>query len=179
MTDPPPGEWGSHSCAVEGTTRSSCERASSGRQDGTWAGTEKCLGAITDGGIWGSATRIADSVGLSGSTAVSCTGIGECTAVGYDGDAQTNLRPIYSAMVIVPTITGVSPTSGPVGTLVTIKGSDLDGATKVTVNGVSATATKDTATKVKITVPVGATTGKIKVFTPLGKATTATAFTVT
>ena len=118
-------------------------------------------------------------VGLSGSTAVSCTGIGECTAVGYDGDAQTNLHPIYSAKVIVPTITGVSPTSGPVGTLVTIKGSDLDGATKVTVNGVSATATKDTATKVKITVPVGATTGKIKVFTPLGKATTATAFTVT
>jgi len=37
----------------------------------------------------------------------------------------------------------------------------------------------DTATKIKITVPIGATTGKIKVFTPLGKSKTATVFTVT
>ena len=41
------------------------------------------------------------------------------------------------------------------------------------------TITKDTTTKIKVKVPYGATTGKIKVVTPDGKVKTATAFTVT
>ena len=72
-----------------------------------------------------------------------------------------------------------SPTNGPVGTVVTIKGTNLSGATKVTFNGVRGTITTDTATKIKVKVPVGATTGKIKVVTPGGKVKTATAFSVT
>jgi YVTN family beta-propeller protein len=82
-------------------------------------------------------------------------------------------------IVIQPTITSFSPASGPVGTVVTIKGTNLSGATKVTFNGVKGTITKDTATKIKVKVPSGATTGKIKVVTPGGRAKTATAFTVT
>jgi hypothetical protein len=66
-----------------------------------------------------------------------------------------------------------------VGTVVTIKGTNLSGATKVTFNGVKGTITKDTATKIKVKVPYGATTGKIKVFTPDGNVKTATAFKVT
>jgi uncharacterized protein (TIGR03437 family) len=66
-----------------------------------------------------------------------------------------------------------------VATVVTIEGTNLLGATKVTVNGVSATITKDTATRIKIVVPAGATTGKIKVVVPLGKVSTAAVFTVT
>jgi len=78
-----------------------------------------------------------------------------------------------------PSIASFSPASGPVGTVVTLRGVNFLGATKVTVNGVTATIKADTATKIKITVPAGATTGKIKVFTPLGKAKTANVFTVT
>ena len=77
-----------------------------------------------------------------------------------------------------PTITSFSPASGAVGTVVTIVGTNLSGATKVAFNGVKATITKNTATKIKVSVPLGATTGKIKVVTPGGKVTTATAFTV-
>jgi hypothetical protein len=44
---------------------------------------------------------------------------------------------------------------------------------------VEGTITKDTATKLKVKVPSGAKTGKIKVATPGGKVKTATAFTVT
>jgi hypothetical protein len=78
-----------------------------------------------------------------------------------------------------PTITSFSPTSGPVGTVVTIKGTNLSGATKVTFNGIAATITSDTATKIKVKVPAGATTGKIQVTTPDGKVKSASNFTVT
>ena len=78
-----------------------------------------------------------------------------------------------------PTITRFNPTSGPVGTVVTITSTNLSGATKVTFNGVKGTITNDTATKIKVKVPSGATSGKIKVTTPGGKVKTATAFTVT
>lgn len=61
----------------------------------------------------------------------------------------------------------------------TITGTNLDGATKVTFNGTAATITRDTATNVKVTVPSGATTGRIKVVTDGGKVESATSFTVT
>jgi len=78
-----------------------------------------------------------------------------------------------------PTITSFRPGSGPVGTVVTITGTSLNGATKVTFKGVEGTITKDTATKIKVKVPSGAKTGKIEVVTPGGKVQTATAFGVT
>jgi hypothetical protein len=55
----------------------------------------------------------------------------------------------------------------------------LSGATNVTFNGVTGTITKDTETTIKVKVPMGATTGKIKVVTPGGPVKTATVFTVT
>jgi large repetitive protein len=78
-----------------------------------------------------------------------------------------------------PTITSFSPTSGPVGTEVTITGTNLDNATAVRFGGVSATITSHTATQVVATVPVGALTGPITVTTPGGTATSGTNFTVT
>ena len=78
-----------------------------------------------------------------------------------------------------PAANRFEPASGPVGTTVTIKGTNLAGATKVAFNGVAATITKDKAREIKVKVPVSATTGKIEIVTPKGQAQTATAFTVT
>jgi hypothetical protein len=78
-----------------------------------------------------------------------------------------------------PAITSFSPTSGPVGTSVTITGTNLTGVTAVKFNGVTATFGTSTSTSVTATVPMGATTGKITVTTPGGTATSATNFTVT
>jgi len=65
------------------------------------------------------------------------------------------------------TITSFAPTSGPVGTVVTINGTGLTGATAVAFNGtVAPTFSVVSATKITATVPVGATTGTIAV-TPL------------
>ncbi|WP_212744937.1 beta strand repeat-containing protein, partial [Hymenobacter jeollabukensis] len=57
-----------------------------------------------------------------------------------------------------PAITSFTPTSGPVGTVVTITGTNLTGATAVTFNGTAATAFSVTnATTISATVPTGAT----------------------
>jgi IPT/TIG domain-containing protein/List-Bact-rpt repeat protein len=78
-----------------------------------------------------------------------------------------------------PTITSFTPTSGPVGTGVTISGTNFTGATAVSFNGVSASFTVSSATAIAATVPSGATSGPISVTTPGGTATSASSFTVT
>ena len=81
---------------------------------------------------------------------------------------------------VTPAILSFSPTSGPVGTPVTITGTSFTGAKKVTFGGVKATTfSVDSDTQITATVPTGAKTGKIQVTTPGGTATSATDFTVT
>ena len=53
----------------------------------------------------------------------------------------------------VPTITSFTPTSGPVGTSVTITGTNLTGVSAVRFNGITATFTTSTATSVTAVVP--------------------------
>ena len=69
--------------------------------------------------------------------------------------------------VPVPTITGFTPTVGPVGTSVTITGTNFDGSTLsnnvVKFNGTAATVTASTSTSITATVPTGATSGAISV----------------
>jgi uncharacterized repeat protein (TIGR03803 family) len=79
---------------------------------------------------------------------------------------------------VLPTITKFAPESGPVGTSVTITGTGLTQATKVTFDGKSTTFKVISETEVTADVPTGATTGKIAVTTKGGSATSATSFTV-
>jgi uncharacterized repeat protein (TIGR03803 family) len=84
------------------------------------------------------------------------------------------------AFKLTPYVSGISPTSGPVGTPVTITGTGFTGATKVTFGGVKATGYSVSAgTTITVTVPTGAVTGKIAVTTPGGTASSKIAFTVT
>jgi uncharacterized repeat protein (TIGR03803 family) len=72
------------------------------------------------------------------------------------------------------------PTSGKVGTKVTILGNSLTGTTSVTFNGTKATFTVNaTGTAITTTVPDGATTGKVKVTTPSRTLTSNVKFRVT
>lgn len=88
------------------------------------------------------------------------------------------LLSINQKFKVLPAITSFTPTSGPVGTKVTITGSGFIGATEVTFGGVKATSyTVNSGTQITATVPTGAKTGNIAVTTPGGSASKGT-FTV-
>jgi len=77
------------------------------------------------------------------------------------------------------TVLSFSPTSGAVGTVVTITGTEFTGASKVTFGGVAApTFTVNSATQITATVPTGAKTGKIGITTNGVTGSSKTNFTV-
>ncbi|TAG41423.1 MAG: T9SS C-terminal target domain-containing protein [Cytophagia bacterium] len=77
-----------------------------------------------------------------------------------------------------PTITSFTPTSGTIGTSVTITGTNFTGATAVSFNNITATTFNVvSATSITATVPVNATTGTIRVVTAFGTAVSSSNFT--
>ncbi|SFQ71287.1 reprolysin-like metallopeptidase [Hymenobacter arizonensis] len=98
---------------------------------------------------------------------------------GFDNGLGSETGPFTLTATCTPTVTGLSPNSGPVGTVVTLSGTDLTGATALTLNGLPVTGfTVVNSTTITFTIPVGATTGNVVVTTPNGF-TVGTAFTVT
>jgi hypothetical protein len=84
-------------------------------------------------------------------------------------------------VVIPPSITSLSPTSGPVGTAVTISGTNFgasQGTSTISLNGTQLPVTNWTATSIATFVPNGATTGNV-VVTVGGFASNGVLFTVT
>jgi hypothetical protein len=80
---------------------------------------------------------------------------------------------------ILPKITNLDPSSGSVGTQVNIVGGGFAGTTKVTFGGVTtANFSVVTPALIQATVPAGAKTGKVSVFTPNGSAASKQTFTV-
>jgi hypothetical protein len=80
-----------------------------------------------------------------------------------------------------PYISGITPSTGPIGTTVTISGSNLGSsafAASVTFNGIPANAVWLSSTSVQTTVPAGATTGPVTITTGQGVSKTGS-FTVT
>jgi uncharacterized protein (TIGR03437 family) len=96
---------------------------------------------------------------------------GDMDEVSYQIDSTGSPSP--------PTIAGFSPTSGSVGTSVTITGTNLTGASSVRFNGTAASYTVNSSTQITATVPSGARSGPISVSTGRGTATSSTSFTVT
>jgi YD repeat-containing protein len=99
----------------------------------------------------------------------------------YKYDAVGNLLSIsrYSAAQV--SLVEFTPNGGPIGTTVTIYGTGFSttaSQNSVTFNGVAATVTSATTTKIVTTVPVGATTGLIGITTPQGSAVSSTQFVV-
>ncbi|MBI3476813.1 MAG: IPT/TIG domain-containing protein [Acidobacteria bacterium] len=81
---------------------------------------------------------------------------------------------------VTPVISAIAPASGPVGTIVTITGSGLGGATQVKFGAVKATNyTVNSGTSITATVPSGAKTGKVAVTTAGGTVSSKAVFTVT
>lgn len=78
------------------------------------------------------------------------------------GSTEDYTVQVVSACVPTHSVTSFTPTSGPVGTEVTINGTGLTGAT-VTFSGVNATIVSNTGTQIVAIVPATATTGLMSV----------------
>ena len=111
---------------------------------------------------------------ITGSTCTTCAG-------NQYFDASSASVTVTVTRPAAPSITSLSPTSGPVGTAVTITGTNFgstQGTSTVTFNGTSGgTATSWSATSITINVPTGATTGNV-VVTVGGTASNSVTFTV-
>ena len=87
---------------------------------------------------------------------------------------------VISKVAPPPGIATFTPARGPIGTPVTITGSNFTGATQVAFNGVAATSfTINSDTQIYAIVPAGALSGKISVTTPTGTAVSASDFVIT
>jgi len=86
--------------------------------------------------------------------------------------------PAAGVVTPAPTITSFTPTSGAAGTTVTLTGTNLTGATALTLNGAAVTAfTVVNATTLTFAVPAAASSGAIAVTTPGGTVTSTGTFT--
>jgi uncharacterized repeat protein (TIGR03803 family) len=86
---------------------------------------------------------------------------------------------VFSLSVGLGRFVETQPTSGPVGSAVNILGTNLMDATSVTFNGTAAAFTVVSSSEIETTVPVGASTGAVRVTTPSGTLNSNVAFRVT
>jgi outer membrane protein assembly factor BamB len=92
------------------------------------------------------------------------------------------MRPINPHPLAAPTITSFAPTSGTLGTVVTITGTNFVSVTAVELNGHSLPNgyyTVESSTQIKATLPWSASSGPFTVVTTGGSATSSGTFTVT
>ena len=91
---------------------------------------------------------------------------------------RNSLSPIHICPAASTNITSITPSSGPVGTLVTITGANLSNPTAFSIGGVSAIAVFNDGTTLVGMVMPGATSGSISVTTATGTSVSGSNFTV-
>lgn len=140
--------------------------------------------------LFGQKFKTATSVSFAGvtTTSFSSNSTGTYLTVTVPTGAKTGVVTVNEpsgnllssqSFSVTPTITSFTPTSGPVGTLITVTGTGLTQTSKVTIGGINApTFTGTDDSHVNVTVPTGGKTGPIAITTSGGTATSATNFTV-
>src|SRR6266849_4211047 len=102
-------------------------------------------------------------------------------SMAVNGANVTGVNFTATATTVAPSVTSLNPTSGVLGTPVTITGANFgttQGTSSVAFNGIGATPTSWSATSIAVPVPAGATTGNV-VVTVGGVASNGVSFTVT
>jgi hypothetical protein len=81
-------------------------------------------------------------------------------------------------VIPLPTITGFNPAFGPIGTVITVTGTNLDRSSLATINRIKANLAVVSESKVKVFVPNDATSGPLTLMTAYGFCETSTCFEV-
>jgi hypothetical protein len=141
----------------------------------TITGTDLANASAVDFGANNPGAITADSATSITVTAPPGTGTVDITVTTPDGTSATSPADEYTYSVITPppTLTSISPTTGPAigGTSVTVTGTNLGGATAVNFGQTPGIITADTSTSVTATAPSGTGTVDITVTTPTGTTT--------
>jgi hypothetical protein len=82
-------------------------------------------------------------------------------------------------VIIAPSISGFTPTSGTVGATISVSGNGFAGTTKVKLNGKAMSFQVMSNSTINATIPTSATSGKVTVINPAGQATSSGIVTVT
>ncbi len=131
-----------------------------------------CTTAVTIGGTAATSFTVNSDSSLSATVGNGSTG--KLTVTNPCGIATSCATFTY---IPAPTITSFTPNSDPVGTLITITGTNFTGATAVNIGGMAAASfTVNSATSISATAGAG-TTGAIAVTTPGGTATSTGVYT--
>jgi uncharacterized repeat protein (TIGR03803 family) len=153
--------------------------------DGNFYGTAR------GGGLYGGGTIFSltpagvievphNFAGSDGSSPVS--GLTEATDGSFYGDAyQGGLNgegTVFHISTGLPAFVQPVPGFGAIGTNLIILGPNLTGTTSVSFNGVTASFTVVSRTEITVTIPIGATSGPLKIVTPAGTLSTKLAFRV-
>ncbi|MCB2408613.1 cadherin domain-containing protein [Hymenobacter lucidus] len=150
--------------------------------------TDNTTSAVGNGSVRGGSTVDSDSgldLEMSGST-LYASGYARAGAtfgsytISSTGISTLALLGVLSAtnLPAAPTISGINPNSGPIGTPVTVSGSNLGSASAARVNGTPGAITSNSTGSLVFTVGGGSTTGPVSVSTGGGTASFGT-FTVT
>ncbi len=139
------------------------------------------LSGATSVTIGGADAAITANTATSVTVTVPSGTAGPAVAVVVNTTSGTATDSTGYTYVSAPTIGSVAPDSGPVagGNSVVIGGTNLSGATSVTIGGANAAITADTATSVTVTAPSGTAGPAVAVVvnTPGGTATDSTGYT--
>jgi hypothetical protein len=112
--------------------------------------------------VGASGFTVNSSVSISATVPVGAT-TGKVSVVAANNTTATSTDDFVVTSGASASITSFAPSCGPVGTSVTINGTNFTGATAVAFNGTAATYTVNSSLKITATVPGGATSGKIAV----------------
>jgi hypothetical protein len=141
--------------------------------NGSTTGTAVSLAASSVGSLF----FLTDNAGYN--AAPSLTALPTAIATAGTNTAFRGLAFAPVAPVLAPAIASFTPASSPVGTTVTVTGTNFAGASALTLNGTAVTGfTVVDATTITFVVPAGATSGPIAVTTPGGTAVSTATFTV-
>jgi hypothetical protein len=139
--------------------------------NGSTSGTAVSLAATAVGSLF----FLTDNAGYN--TAPSLAALP--TAVATAGPNTAFRGVAFAPMALAPAVASFAPASGPVGTTVTVTGTNFTGASAVTLNGAPITGfTVVNATTLTFVVPAGAASGPVAVTTPNGTGVSTGAFTV-
>ena len=127
-------------------------------------------------GISAPFTVISNTAIVTGVPSGATSGKISVTSSGGTGISSSNFS--VSSRNIAPQISSFSPTSGTVGTAVTVNGTNLGGVTSTRIDSVNAPFIVSSTDRLVITVPTGATTGRIYVTTAGGTGRSSSSFRV-